>query len=193
MTSLSWQGLLSGPNSPIILRAAMTSVAHGLTRMLGEPISCAAPEVRRLCYAEVLAPEHTSRGEVGIHLQIESGLSGSALVRCSLELADQLVTAPSRPATVLAPLHKGALAEVGNVMLAYFLNAVVELTGATEPLAPSPPRVLVDMLSALLGVVLTPAPAPGAEIVLVEAVFQNRPGTIRICLWLLPDIPVPSS
>jgi len=186
-----WKRLLTGPDGPAILAAAMEHVARGLSRMVGQAVQNDPPQVRRMSFAQVAAcvgdPETPT---VGVYLTIASGLIGWALLSIPLDMAlwvtDGVRAAPGT-ATRLTRLEKSALAEMGNLALSYFLNAVAERCGGTEALLPSPPAVIVDMLGVILNLMVTATPE-AEELWVIETIFRDTTQTVQICFWAAPDL-----
>jgi chemotaxis protein CheC len=127
---------------------------------------------------------------VGIYLRLEAGLQGQAIfvipLPIALNLVDFLMDARPGTSVELGLMERSALAEVGNLMLSYFLNAVADLAEVSEVLQPSPPEVMVDMLGAILDVVTAPAAFVSDELLVVESLFRDRARTIWIRFWVLP-------
>jgi chemotaxis protein CheC len=126
---------------------------------------------------------------VGIYLLMQGDLNGQAIMifplDSALNLADLLLDAPPGTATSLGELERSALAEVGNLTVSYFLNAMSALTG--KPLRPSPPAVMVDMLGAILDVVAVSAAATSDELLIVETMLQEPDGDVQGRFWVMPD------
>jgi len=111
-----------------------------------------------------------------------------------LNLADVLLAVPPGTSTHLGEMERSALAEAGNLVVSYFLNAVATFLKKPRLLQPSPPTVMVDMLGAILDVVMTPVAVVSDDLMIVEAAFT--PGTstnggsdraIQVHFWVLPD------
>jgi len=74
-------------------------------------------------------------------------------------LADMLLGLPHGTTTVLEEMECSALAEVGNILISSFLNAISELTGLSLPA--SPPGVAIDMTGAILSSLAGVSPTLG--------------------------------
>ncbi len=188
-----WEELLYGLQSETWVQTAMGHVAQGLSEMMQKPIYNDQPHVLRMPLSEVPLPIGSPRAEmVGVYLEIESGLRGWTLlilpVNLALNLTDVVMGQPSGTSVELGEVERSALAEVGNLTLTYFLNAVAELTGQCEDLLPSPPGVIVDMLGAILDLLVIPAAEFGDELTILETTFQNKTQTIEIRFWVMPDL-----
>lgn len=189
MTHPIWQQLINGPNSATMLRASSQQVAYGLTKLLGQTITSSIPEIRQVAVEQLSRTGKQARSdEVGVYLKIESELGGAALVRCRMSLVDLLAPPTAGTPAGLGPLQRSALAEVGNLMLAYFLNALAELSANPSQLFPSPPIVAVDMLRALLNVMLTAPATSRGELLLIETLFNDMGGNNQLHMWVLPNL-----
>lgn len=186
-----WDRLLSGPESDTILQGACARVAEGLSGMTGRPIEASDPRVKHIALAQVDAHLGAPEAEmVGIYLRLEAGLQGQAIfvipLPIALNLVDLLMDARPGTSVELGLMERSALAEVGNLMLSYFLNAVADLAEVAGMLQPSPPEVMVDMLGAILDVVMAPAAFVSDELLVIESLFRDRARTIWIRFWVLP-------
>ena len=177
----------------MVLHAAMARAARGLTDMVGHTITHDAPQVKNIPVSEMIVRASDLATEtVGVYLQIEGGLSGQAMLilplTFALNLVDLATNAPQGTTTALGRIECSALAEVGNLTLAYFLNAVAETTGRPEILQPSPPAVMVDMLGDILDLVVRPAAALSESPLIVETTFKDVAKSVQFRFWLLPDL-----
>ncbi len=189
----TWHSLTRGPRSGMVLHAAMAHAARGLTDMVGHTITHDAPQVKNIPVSEMIVRASDLATEtVGVYLQIEGGLSGQAMLilplTFALNLVDLATNAPQGTTTALGRIECSALAEVGNLTLAYFLNAVAETTGRPEILQPSPPAVMVDMLGDILDLVVRPAAALSESPLIVETIFKDVTKSVQFRFWLLPDL-----
>ncbi len=187
-----WKQLIMGPRSEEMLRMVMERVARSLTDMVGQIVTSGVPTLKKIPISQVVeragAPEAKI---VGIYLNIESGLRGRVILilpySFALNLIDLVMDAPRGTTTRLGLEERSALAEVGNLMLSYFLNSVVELVGWSDALQPSPPSVVVDMLGAILNLCVTSAAAVSDDLVVIETIFKDIVRTVQFRFWVLPD------
>ena len=114
---------------------------------------------------------------------------GQALLMLPLKdafyLVDLLMEVAPGTTSELDDLTRSALAEIGNVMLAGFLNAVSESTGRSA--RPSPPAVVVDMHGTLMDLLASSVAAVSDEMMFIETVFKDADKVIEVCFWVLPD------
>ena len=104
----------------------------------------------------------------------------------AMYLADWLLELRPGTTTTLNDLERSALAEMGNLTLSSFLNAIANLTGT--PLTPSPPAVRVDMLATLLQAAVTLLAEHADDLLILETDFINSQSDLLIQFWLLPDL-----
>lgn len=184
---------MSGPQSQRWLGAAMKHVARGLSEMTGHKINTDTPRLCAVPITQVATRvDDPETKVVGIYLQIEGGLCGQTILilpmTSALNLADWLIGVAPGTTTNIGPIEHSALAEAGNLAVSYFLNAVALLAGMTEPLRPSAPAVVVDMLGSILNLVVTPVVAARSDdLLIVETVFRSRTKSVQAHFWVLPD------
>jgi chemotaxis protein CheC len=187
-----WKDLVSGPQSEYLLRKAMWHVTSGLSDTVGRTITNDPPCVERVPIAQVATRAGDPETErVGIYLVLGSGLRGQAILilplDSALNLADLFMGEQAGTAAYLGVVERSALAEVGNMAVSYFLNAVSTISETPEILRPSPPAVMVDMLGAILDVIVTPVAAVRDDLLIIETAFKDSAGAIRGHFWVLPD------
>jgi chemotaxis protein CheC len=190
---ITWNYLVDEAGSGGLLGAAMRRVADGLSGMVGQIISNDAPRVKTVPIAQAAMCAGDPEAEVAIvYLLMEGDLRGQTILILSLDsalnLINLLMDAPPGTPTITSNLdlmQRSSLAEVGNLAISYFLNAVAVLTGTQ--LRPSPPAVVVGMLGAILSMVVTPVAAVSDDLLIIETSFRDAAGTVYARLWVLPD------
>ncbi len=188
-----WNRLLTGPDSARILGTATQYIAGGLSEMTGQPIHAAPPQVRLVPFTHVFPcggdPEAVA---VGVYLQLHGGLPGWTLLSLTMPLAlrwaDYIMGKEPGTARRLDRLHKSVLGEVGNLSASYFLSSVARAMEWPEMLLPSPPAVLVDMLSVILNLLVTSVVPLRDDLLVVETGLQVGSGADQACLWIVPEM-----
>jgi chemotaxis protein CheC len=188
-----WNRLINRPGSDYILRTAMWRAACGVSSMAGHPINNHRFQVQNVPIGEVV--DHAGAGPeddmVGIYLLIGGGLGGQAILILpldnALKLVDQLMGQPQGTSSELGELERSALAEIGNLAVSRFLNAVAVHTGWSDILRPSPPGVMVDMLGAILDVVITQVATIRDDLLVIETTLDDFEDMIHARFWVLPD------
>jgi chemotaxis protein CheC len=185
-----WSKVIAGPLSETLLQAAMYHTACNLSEMMGRTVTIDVVQVEAVPIGQVMthigSPEEKT---AGVYLLIEGDLHGQAVLMLpiadALHMVDLLMAVPPDTTTGLGDLERSALAEVGNVTVASFLNEVATFTGLLA--RPSPPVIIVDMLGAILNVVITPVAATGDDLLIVETVFKETERVVRAHFWVLPE------
>ncbi len=199
----AWLSEIPEPKLEEVLHTAVASAARGLADFVGRPIHLSTFQVEAVPVARITRyagdPE---AGMVGIYLLLEGDLRGQAILIMPLDsaraLASVLVDTLPDTANVLGDLERSALAEVGNVMVSYFLNAVAGFLRRPRPLYPSPPAVMVDMLGAILDVVAAPAATESDNLLIVACGLSMgrmeshqrvsmQQSAMQVHFWVLPD------
>jgi chemotaxis protein CheC len=187
-----WNHLIDGHQSEHALRKVMWHVSRTLSDMVGKSISNEDPLIEKVPLSQVPARAGGAEAEmVGIYLVMGGGLRGQAILilplTSALHLVDLLAGDQPGTATELGIMERSALAEIGNMTLASFLNAVSELADMPDLLRPSPPAVMVDMLGAILDVIITPVAAVRDDLLIIETTLRDARKSIQGRLWVLPD------
>jgi len=193
-----WKRILQGPDSDVILRAAVRRVGHGLSNMVNKVITGGSPKIKTVPIARVATHAGAPDAEmVGIYLRIETGLRGQAILMLpltfALNLTDLVMGLLPGTSVELGVMERAALAEVGNLTLSYFLNTIASFTEEPDMLQPSPPVVMVDMLGAILNIIAAPAAFVSDDLLIVETIFRDIEKTVWVRFWVLPDPSVPWS
>ena len=189
----SWRNVGSVARLELLVSAAVQNAARGLSGMVGRTITTGTTQARVVGFNEVSDAVGDPESEmVGVYLVMEGSLNGQSIIILPLEsalnLADVLCYEPPGTSTALEELQRSALAEVGNMVVSYFLNGIASLTG--ETLRPSPPAVMVDMLSAILNVVITPIAYTTDDVLIIDTAFNDPSAQVQARFWVLPDISV---
>ena len=87
--------------------------------------------------------------------------------------------------TELGEMETSALGEMGNIIGAFFLNAIADATGLD--LRPLPPSVMTDMAGALLDVVTADILMTSDETYLAESTFQVDGREISGVFFVIPS------
>jgi chemotaxis protein CheC len=103
----------------------------------------------------------------------------------ALELADLLLDQPAGTTTQLGQMERSALAEVGNLTTAYFLNKVDALTGLGA--RPTPPAVMVDMIGAIIDIIISTTGGVSENVLMLHASLVRENREAQADFWLIPD------
>lgn len=187
----SWRDVGSVSRVEIMVSAALLNAARGLSELLNRPITTGTVQARVVNFGEMFTSVgHPESEMVGVYLKMQGDLGGQAMLMLplssALNLADLLLDETPGTSTSLGEVESSALAEVGHLMVAYFLNAMAVLTG--KPMRPSPPAVMVDMLGSILSVLATAVGVESDELMIIETILQDVEGLIEARFWVLPDL-----
>lgn len=187
---LSWKTIITGDSANFILGEGLNQAARNLSLMVDRLITSETPEVKNIPISDVVTYDGNPETEVvGIYLLIEGELRGQALllipVEDALYLVDLLMGQEPGTTVDLNDLDRSALAEVGNLTVSGFLNAIAEQIG--KPSWPSPPAVIVDMRGAILAMIISLVAAFSDEMLVIETAFKDADRTLRLRFWVLPD------
>jgi chemotaxis protein CheY-P-specific phosphatase CheC len=173
-----------------VLRLAVRHVASCLSDLMNRSISFSDLQLEVIPLDQLSSTACDPEAEtVGVYLRLGDNLPGQALFILSLDdalyVVDWLLELRPGATTHLGAMESSALAELGNIALAAFLNIMAEFNGA--PLRLSPPAVIVDMLATTLEVIATYVGAVTDKVLVIKADFKDVHNSIGIKLWLLPD------
>ena len=163
-----------------------------VSQMSGREVRVSFPETRVARLAEV--PDSLGGAEppvCGIFVGIAGQLSGGILMvlpeRNLLLFHELLHRLPAGACASLAEVDMSAIAELGNLVAASFLNAIADETRLS--LKMQSPELSVDMCQAVIDSVLARFNHPGETLLLTEAVLfldDSRQAACHLLLFLEP-------
>ena len=103
----------------------------------------------------------------------------------ALKLVDLLIGEPEGTTQQLGSYERSALAVVGNLCGAFFLNAVASLVGMEA--RSTPPAVMVDMVAAILDVIIATAAGVGEHVLMLSTTFMQAGREAEASFWVIPD------
>ncbi len=168
-----WTGLVAG---------AITHAISGLSMMVGSEIRTTYLSPKTMDPSRV--HELTGGPEadtVAIHLGVAGDATGHILLlfqpATAFELIDLLMGRKVGTTNELGEMEVSVVAEMGNIMGAYFLSAIADTTGSD--LRPSPPTVMMDMAAAVIDPAVADVMSQSDEILVVETRFGTTNPQIR--------------
>jgi chemotaxis protein CheC len=187
-----WDSVTGGSHARLWLDMAMKRVTQALSDTVGEPFHHGALRAEAVPVAGIAERIGDPKAKtVGVQLQIKGDARGQALLlfpwESALRLVELLMEVPPRTTSDVGFAERTALAEVGNLSVAHFLNALVAYLAQPRRLQPSPSSVLVDTLEAILRLALMPVAIRGDDPLVIETILANAGGTIQIHFLLLPE------
>lgn len=190
-TRTIWKQLISQESRHVLHTVFRRSIGT-ISQMTNLVFGMNTAWVERIPVGEIMF--HTGDPEsemVGIYLRMEDGLRGHALLMMplpnALQLVDTMLGRPRGTTTALEALEYSALAEMGNLMVSYFLNSVFDLVQGAEMMRPSPPAVTVDMLGAILNTVVIPLAGVRDDLLVAGTTFKDISERMQIQFWIFPD------
>lgn len=173
-----------------IAKEGLSSAADGLSTMIGTTLNVKNPCVKTVNVKDIPTalggPENEA---VGIYLKSEGDITGHFMLvipyEKAMEMVDMLMEVPVGTTNELGSLERSALAEVGNLTAAFFLNAVASMTGISA--RPTPPAVMVDMIGAILDIIVAATGGISEEVITFQAMFSYADRSVDADFWVIPD------
>jgi len=127
---------------------------------------------------------------VGVYLLFSGNASGQIMLafqpQTAFELVDMAMGTPSGTTRELGEMEQSVLAEAGNVVGSFFLNAVAD--HASLCLLPSPPAVVMDMAGSLIGAVMAEALQECETVFVIRLSFSLPDRQIEGRFLVLPTV-----
>jgi len=162
----------------------------GLSEMLGEDIKVSSFALKRTPVAELANVVGGAEVDaVGIYLTVSGAANGHLILiyepRIAYAFVDLLMGQPPNTTVELDEMGRSALGEMGNIIGAFFLNAIADATGLE--LMPSPPAVMTDMAGALLDVVTAEILLRQDDTYVAETTFTTSDREIEGQFMVMPS------
>lgn len=174
-----------------LLRKGSTNAVAGLSQMLGQPYSVRAISARRMPARETVnLVGGREKTVVGVYLAISGDASGHMLLmykpQTAYSLVDCLMGNTPGTCTRLGEMEGSAIGEMGNIVGAFFLNALSDATGLN--LQPSPPAVMLDRAGSIMDA-LTPHILESSDTaVVLETTFGAELTQATGAFFVLPTV-----
>jgi len=167
-----------------------TNAMAGLSQMIGQEIEVDSFGLRKVPVAQISQLVGGAEAPaVGIYLTVSGAADGHLMLvydpRIAYAFVDLLMMQPIGTTKAIGEMESSALGEMGNVIGAFFLNAIADHTGLS--LRPSPPAVMADMAGALLDVVSTEILMHTDDTYLAETTFSTAEGVISGVFFVMPS------
>ena len=167
-----------------------SNAMSGLSQMIDQEIEVSSFTLRRVPVSSIAelvgGPEVVA---VGIYLTVSGSANGHLMLMYEPKIAcafvDLIMGSPPQTTATLGEMERSALAEMGNVIGAFFLSALADATGLT--LRPSPPVVMMDMAGALLDVVSADILLTQDDTYLAETTFAAEDREISGVFFVMPS------
>jgi chemotaxis protein CheC len=142
------------------------TAATALSQLLGRQIDVSVPTAAALPFADAVDSVGDPELVVtGVWVPIHGGLDASAVLLFPEEDARRISEMLGVEAG--SELAVSALSEIGNILCASYLGALVSMTGL--PLEPGPPEAAQDMLGAIVATVLAASVEPAEVALLLDS------------------------
>ncbi len=150
-----------------------------LDMVVPEVVVCSLPDTMGL----VGGPEMVV---VGIYITMSGDADGHIAFMLPKDSALSLVgILVGMPVEELDEMALSALQEVGNIVVASYLNALSDMTGLK--LVPSVPALAVDMAGAVWGAILAGAQITEDFITVIKAAFQVDGTSLDALIMMIPE------
>ncbi|HPH95482.1 MAG TPA: chemotaxis protein CheC [Anaerolineaceae bacterium] len=172
--------------------AGIKKSISGLSDMIGEELSFTAPEINFVPILQIPSlvggPENEA---VGVYLRAEGEMAGQFMLimplKKALEMVDMLMDDPIGTNQELEGMGRSALAEVGNLTGAFFLNGIAQITGKETVV--TPPAVMLDMVSAILTIIVAHAGEKVERVITIRTnIITAHKQDIQADFWYVPDL-----
>ncbi len=178
-----------GPWTDLVSLGTRHAMA-GLSEMIGQEIAVSSFALKRTPVAELANIVGGAEVDaVGIYLTVSGAANGHLMLiyepRIAYAFVDLLMGQPAETTRELDEMGRSALGEMGNIIGAFFLNAIADATGLE--LAPSPPAVMTDMAGALLDVVTAEILLRQDETYVAETTFITADREIEGQFMVIPS------
>lgn len=163
---------------------ASGTAATALSQMLGREVDLSVPRALALPLADAVDTAGDPADTVtGVALQVEGEIEGIVLLLVREAGAVNLCKLLGVDAGT--EVGDSALAEIGNILGASYLNALASMTGLE--LMPSPPRVVSDLVGAIVSTVLAQTIAHGDTALVLDSELNITGEPCAISFMLLPE------
>jgi len=126
---------------------------------------------------------------VGIYLRVQGSIGANILFVLPIDnarlLVDMLMAVPSGSTRDFGEIELSALQEVGNIVAATYLNAMVMFTQLK--MVPSVPVLGIDMAGAILDAILAQFGEVGDYVLVLETKFRKDRQDVVGQFFLLPE------
>lgn len=173
-----------------LVSKGVRNALNGLSDMVGKEIEISNLEARYIAIKDVAylvgGPEQTT---AAIYLSVSGAAEGHMIViyrsETAFDLIDMLLGQDFGTTEALGELEISALAEMGNIVGSFFLNALADATGLN--LRVSPPSVMMDMAGAILDAVLAEIMLDADEALVMQTSFGTEDMQINGTFLCLPS------
>jgi len=162
----------------------------GLSQMVGQELKASPPEV---AFINLMTVPNLIGGPetevVGIYLRAEGQMAGQFMLilthEKALQMVDIVMGDPPGTGKELDSMGRSALAEMGNLSGAYFLNTIARMTKLDT--RPTPPAVMIDYAGAILNVVVATSAQEVERVLMIVTNISHEENEVQASFWYIPD------
>ena len=187
-----------GALSDVILRQlqdlstqSMRRASESLAALLGHPVRLSVSDIRALPKSALPGLVEGSGAVLmaGLGFQIVGEVRGRMIILFPLttifRMLQALLGTPGNPRS-LSGEEQSAVQEVGNIVASSFLSGLGDLLG--KRLMPTPPEFHFDDFPTLMRQVTADLEGQGAEVLVVQALFEDPEQHIEGRFFVLPEV-----
>jgi chemotaxis protein CheC len=163
----------------------------GLSDMTGHRIRVNSLDLKWLSIKEAaMLLGGTDSPGIGIYLSFEGDAEGHLLLvhepRVAFELIDRQLELPPGSTQQMGEMERAALEDIGNITGNCFLNSLADCADMT--LMPSPPRIILDTVKAIMEIPLEYIGKEQENVLAVKATFSSDERQIDGSFLILPTM-----
>lgn len=166
------------------------NAATALAKMINKKIDMKVPKAKVLEFrdvADVLGNEEAPM--VGIYFQMSGDILGNMMFTLDIKSASSLLSMIFNKEEMdekFDDMALSALAEIGNILTAAYINSLSNLTGLNIKI--SIPSVNIDMAGAILSVAAIQFGQIGDKVLLIETEFNENEKCVIGNIILIPEL-----
>lgn len=173
-----------------VARDGAFRAGRALTGLMGQEIQIHVPNVRKGSKADACDAVGGEESIVlGAYLSISGDVTGHVMllfpVKRALECVDLMCGRRVGTSRERDALTESAIGELGNIVGSAFINAMAD--HANLILHTSPPTVINDKAITLVETVYADVLSQGDDVVMMDAVFEDRSGRTAGLIIVAPD------
>ena len=164
------------------------SAISGLSEMTGHAIKVNSLDLKWLSTKRAAAMlGGTDSLGIGIYLSVSGDAKGHLLLmhepKVALELIDSQLGLPPGSTQQIGEMERCALEDIGNITGGFFLNTLADML-----LMPSPPRILIDSVKAIMDIPMEFIMKDQENVLAAKATFSTAKHQIDGTFFVLPTM-----
>lgn len=167
------------------------NAATSLSQMLMKKVDMAVPQVKLLHFNEAVdlmgGPENIV---LGILIKMSMDLEGMVMFLLKKDfvcmIINSLLGKNIKKFEEIGEMEFSALSEIGNIMIASYINSIASLTGLTVDI--SVPALTIDMAGAILSVPAIEFANVSDKVVFIQEKFFTEKESVDSHILLIPDV-----